>query len=129
LHAAPTLGPPRQRRPPQIGPSAPAGSGQSALSSHGPASMLLHVSQRQCPPGSPVHLGLDADRVFTTSSVALLRSSGSWATSAPSIGGQSRLVAPKSGRPGTVALASHSSPTRRPLVHVPSCTSSFIDAS
>jgi hypothetical protein len=35
LHGAPTFTPPRQRRPPQMGPTGPAGSGQSALAPHG----------------------------------------------------------------------------------------------
>jgi hypothetical protein len=44
LHAAPTLAPPEQRLPPQIGPIGPGGSGQSAFALHGVAAALLQVS-------------------------------------------------------------------------------------
>src|SRR6185369_18067472 len=96
-HGAPALVPPMQRRPPQM-PAAPPLVGQSELSSHGVAARLLQVSQRQRSPGSPLQPGLAALSVLVTGSVALDRSIGNVAINAAALGGQSRLVCPKSGR-------------------------------
>jgi hypothetical protein len=123
-HGAPALLPLRQRRPPQI-PAAPPLAGQSALEEHGCASELLHVSQRQRPaPGDP-HRGLSSLSVFVTVEVELEASMGNAATSDGADGGQSKLAAPKSGRLGTVALASHARPSRAPPEQVPPWTSSL----
>lgn len=69
VHGVPTLPPPMQRRPPQIGPVGPGGSGQSTLAAQGSALALLHVSQRHLLPGAPKQPGLSAERVRVTTSV------------------------------------------------------------
>jgi hypothetical protein len=64
-----------------------------------------------------VHAGLLS--VFVTGAVALVRSIGSVAISAPAASGQSRLVVPKSGRLNTVPLPSQARPLRVPPLQVP----------
>ena len=75
-----------------------------------------------------VHFGLAALRVFVTGSVALVRSIAKIASGATDIG-QSRLVVPKSGRPGIEPLPSHARPLRDPPEQVPPFTPSLFVAS
>jgi hypothetical protein len=113
------------RRPPQM-PGCPPLIGQSALESHGPAAALLQVSHAHFSPAAPLQFGLPDVIALLTVPVELLRSIGRVAITLAVVGGQSRLVAPKSGRPGTMPLASHDLPARMPSEHVPPRTLSLI---
>src|SRR5689334_21679948 len=94
-HGAPSFPPPMQRRPPQMGPVGPGGSGQSLLLPHASAAPLLHVSQRQRSPEPSPHVGLLVLKVRTIGSVPLLRSIDRFAIKSGVSVGQSRLVVPK----------------------------------
>jgi hypothetical protein len=130
VQAAPLLPPPTQRRPPQIGPIGPAGSGQSALSSQGSALPLLQVSQKhlRCVKPGARQFGLAAESVFDLVPVVFVRSIGSVAINAPPSGGQSRLVVPNA-MFAVWPLTSQGSPAFAPLSHIPFCSPSFAAAS
>jgi hypothetical protein len=122
-HAVPLFVPPMHRRPPHtVAPTAT----QSALLKHGVAARLLQVSQRHfavVKPGAR-QLGLAAVSVTVCCPVELLRLIGSDATTAPLVGGQSRLVLPQN-RFGELPFTSHVRPAFCPASHVPLRTPSF----
>src|SRR5262245_58960356 len=96
VQEAPSLLPPTQRRPPQMGPAGPGGSGQSTLASHGSALALLQVLQKHRSAVNPgaLHGGLAAESVAVAVAVVCEKSMSRSATVAPACGGQSRLVVP-----------------------------------
>ena len=78
------------------------------------------------PASAPLQFGLAVVNVLMTELVALLRLIARIAIRVPGDDVQSRLVVPKSGRFGTVPLASHAKPARGPASHVPPSTPSLI---
>jgi hypothetical protein len=127
LHGAPSFGPLKHRRPPQMGPTGPAGSGQSAFVLHGigrpPGAVELHVSHwHRLDPNPPAEQnGFAALRVRVWAAVEVA-SGTDGITSDPievaAEGGQSKLVLPKEVM-GEVALVSHGWPLRSPPEQVP----------
>jgi hypothetical protein len=115
-----------QRRPPQIGPMGPGGSGQSALLAQGSALALLQVSHAHFSPMAPVPVQFGLVLVIACAAVAVERSTRSERVATSGVaGGQSRLVTPKSGWPGTSPFASQPSPPCLPPTHTPAAMPSF----